>query len=1043
MKRLSLLLLLLLTPGVNAAKVALIPTVPELAPVADQTLAAMANDPGIEFIERASIEAALNERKLAASGLTAGNLADLGKTIHADLFAVIVGKLAKKEDGGTVPSGLIVYDTRNGFRLANIALPEKQEDCVKDVIGQLRKSLEVSSHPDKQILLSLAAVRDAGVPERFKYRQAFIAADLERRLGGIPSVTVLERDYLESVNLERKITGQMFKLAPSARLLRLEFAPGSSPEIVKLTLRVTDATDNELFRYEQDNCSAENTVEKMMTELAGYLKEPVPAVSGSAVSEAARFFEEFRFFNSRKEYRAARAKLNAAISLNPEHRDYREWQMLLNQAEVLAGNYKRMLAANQKNMDLAQEFKRDFPGTQHSLYINYNIFPLSGFRKGSTPQDFAGMAKWTEIFRPLYEEEFRRLGPPFDLRNGINSYTEWQNYNQYCWRMCVFELYYDCDAWAAAINKIALEHLKVSREFAEKHPEWCAPHSFDGRIFRLLMEVGHLVLYLREKSTLDSQAVGEKVLSGCDEYIVLAANHPLPQLRIEALQLKLMRETVKNKYTSTAFGSAMTEYCKQASAIDGKVFETIGVREIENFFGGDNDYRDIARKAKKEFHNPNFQSDTIDSLFAAVNAVADPDEKAAKVLELAPELLKYKEQAFVDVKARNFFFDLGAKLAKAAYLKQNEPSREALAALNEDVSISRIAAVSMLHEKKSKTSRVGIQNSLLDGNNLNLLLSQRTKEKEGMREAWALARLDVKTAEMQMLTPWTPAAEISADRNPERKPPFAIEDDLAVIAGNKTVYVMSLRENTINEIKDLPSPVVMGLAILNRRIYVFAGEEKSGRSGYASETILFSCDPDGGNRKLHISTSRDDKRDFLDSNTAFSVYNLIADRPRSRLLFNAVFSPNHGSGLLEYSLASNSSRFRLRGRKIDSPMTVVNGVIFCSFADADYYTYDLATDQPEMFFSVSDGKAKYCLDAKYHQPREIIYKPAFFSRAGQIWFGGENTVKLLTLPDVSQSPLIFMPPAATTTWHHLVFPHPDGKSAIAVDENNIYKVTPK
>ncbi len=1043
MKRLSLLLFLLLTPGVNAAKVALIPTVPELAPVADQALAAMANDPGIEFIERASIEAALNERKLAASGLTADNLADLGKTIHADLFAVIVGRLAKKEEDGPVPSGLIIYDTRNGFRLANIALPEKQEDCVKTVIGQLRKSLEVSSHPDKQILLSLAAVRDAGVPERFKYRQAFIAAELERRLGGIPNVTVLERDYLESVNQERKITGQMFKLAPSARLLRLEFAPGSSPEIVKLTLRVTDATDNELFRYEQDNCFAENTVEKMVTELAGYLKEPVPAVSGSAISEAARFFEEFRFFNSRKEYRAARAKLNAAISLNPEHRDYRLWQMVLNQAEVPAGNYKRMLATNQKNMDLALEFTRDFPNTQRALYISYYTFPLSGFRKGSTPQDFANMAQWAEIFRPLYEEELRRLGPPFNPRNGINSYVEWQNYNQYCWRMCTFELYYDCDAWAAAINKIALDHLKVSREFAEKHSELCAPRSFDGKVFRLLMEISRVIQGLREKTSFESQAIGEKVLSGCDEYIAQAAIHPLLQLRIEALQLKLMRETTKNKYSSTDFINAMNEYCKQASAIDGKIFETVGTIRIEEFFGRSKDYSDIARKIKKEFHNSNFQSDTIDSLFAAINAVADPDEKAAKVLELAPELLKYKEQAFVDVKARNFFFDLGAKLAHAAYSKQNEPSREALTALNEDVSIEKIAAVSMLHEKRNKTSRVGIQNALLDGNNLNLLLSQKTKEKKGIQESWALARLDISTAEMRMLTPWTPPSEITADRNAERRPPFAIEDDLIAIAGDKTVYVISLRGNSFSEIKDLPSTTVMGLAILNRRLYIFAGKEKSGRSDYAYETILFSCNPDGENRKLHLSTSRDDKKDLLELNTAFSVYNLIADRPRNRLLFNVVF---YDSGLWEYNLSSNSSRLRLhatRWQKIDPSVTVVNDIIFCSFGNSDYYTYDLISNHAEHFFSLSDGNAKYCLDAKYHQPRDIVYKPAFFSRAGQIWFGGENTVKLLTLPDVSQSPLIFMPPAATTTWHHMVFPHPDGKSAIAVDESNIYKITPK
>lgn len=1044
-------------------RVALIPAAPELVPVADQVLAAMANDVGVGFLERANIETVLKERKLSASGLTSSNLAELGKLIHADLFAVITAKMGKKEED-ILPSGLIIYDASNGFRLANIALPEKQEDCIGTVVEQMRKALEVKKHPEKQILMSLVTVRDAGVPERFKYQQAFIAADLERRLGGIPNVTLLERDYLENVNLERKLTEQMFKLAPSARLLRLEFIPGSSPEIVNLTLRVTDAANNELFRYEEKNCFTGNTAEKMAAALAGYLKEPLTPTMISAASEANRFFREFYFFRSHKEYGTARSKLNAAIALDPQFSEYRIWQMVLNQEEIPPGDYKRILETDMKNMDLAMELKPDFPDNRFRLYTRIDIFPRTNFHEGSTPQEFSDMALWAAAWRPLYEEEYcRRRKPDFDLSDGINSHAEWQTYNKYCLEMSRFELYYDCNVWADAVNKIALEHLKVGRELAVKHPEWFDPHSLDKSSFRLTMRIACLVRDLRDRSTLDSKAVGENILSGCNEYIAQSANHPLPQSRIDALQLKLMQKAVKNKYDSTGFASLVTEYCNQGAAVDGKVFEAVGIRDIVIFFGEKSDYGKLAVKVKKEFLNPNNQPDTMDTLFATVNAIADPGEKANKVLELAPEFLKYREQAFVDVKARDFFFKLGAELSYAAYSKQNELCRKALDVLNKDVSIDKIADVSIIQEKKDKNSRMGIQNVLLDGDILNLLLSQKTKGKEGMRESWAIARLDIKTAETQKLTPWTEPAEIPPYRNVERRPPFAIENDLVTIAGNKTVYVMSLKENTFHEIKDLPSPTVMGLAILNRRVYVFAGAEKPGSPRYphesvnAYESFLFSCDPDGGNRKLHLSTSRDDKRDSLESKAPFSIYTLIADCPRNRLIFNATC--RFGSGLWEYNLSSNSSHILLLGhefirfsntpeervftQEIDYPITVSNGVIFCSFWNADYYTYDLASDRAELVFSLSDGNAKYCLDSKYHQSKEIIYKPAFFSRAGQIWFGGDNTVKLLTLPDVAQSPLIFMPPTNNTNWHHMVLPHPDGKSAISIDENSIYKVTPR
>ena len=133
-----ILILLCSCMVVNAAKVALIPTAPELEPVADQVLAAMSNDSGVEFLERTDIETILKERNLTAAGLTGTNLIDLSKTIHADIFAVITAKSDKK---GAAISGLIVYDARNGFRLVNATLSE--QDAVKDIVERLRRAQEI------------------------------------------------------------------------------------------------------------------------------------------------------------------------------------------------------------------------------------------------------------------------------------------------------------------------------------------------------------------------------------------------------------------------------------------------------------------------------------------------------------------------------------------------------------------------------------------------------------------------------------------------------------------------------------------------------------------------------------------------------------------------------------------------------------------------------------------------------------------------------------------------------------------------------------
>ena len=1056
MKVIIILLSFALTLNLGAAKVALVPTAPELATLADQVLAAMSNESGAEFLERAEIETILKERKLSASGLVGSNLVELGKTLHADLFAIITARPGEKDDSPPRPSGLIVYDARNGFRLVNAALPEKLEDCVKVMTEKLRRALETQKHSDKAIFLSVAAIRDAGVPERFKYKAANLAVELERRLCGMDNVIVLERDYLGSVNQERELTGQMFKLAPSARLIRLEFSPGSSPEIVNLTMRVTDIADNELFRYENDNCfSSIDAIGKTVEALGKYLQLPLPLIPALVPSESIRYYSEFRFFYIRHHFRLARQKLDAAIVLDPNNVEFRLAHMALNQRMVSAKDYRQLLKICWKNLEHARELELEFPKYQGPLYTHPKCFPLPRFQIGATRQDFAEWAQWAEIFRPKYEKELRRLGPRFDLSDGINTWKEWQNYNQYCKLMVRFELYYDLDKWQKINLKRALEHLEKGRELSIKYPEQCAPKSFDTESFRYFAAICHLTSALKIQPTNFGRPAMEPAVLGSEEYIRRASEHPLLQYRIDALQLELLRQTIVHHYDPLSFEKDMQEYCNKAKNIDANLFNQIRVHELGDFLGfSHGPYYKIAKRIKGETLSTECNPNEVESLFHAIQSISDPTEKARKFIELSNDLLEYKKLAFsdadpsqrVNVNIRKLLFDLAFLFVKEAYLHNNQSCKDALDILNQQVDISRIAGTSEFVSNVPANESVTIQNALYRRGVVYLLFRRQINMNGGIKETWRIGQLDMTSGQIHPITNWTPEAESPMNRNRGRRPPFDLEGNTAVIAGNSAIYVITMNDRICREIKELPANTVMGVVLLQNRLYAFVGQANPERKDSPIyNTMLLSFAPDGSDRQLHISTGRDDRKNSLDSSSPFSVYNMIADRARNRLLFNAKFiTKTSMPGLWEYEIETNSSRGLIpagKNYRINSSMTGIDNTVFCSYNENDFYIFDMSANHANLFFSRSNKKARYCLADKF-PVKGIDTSPSFFCRANQIWFGGDKTVVMLTLPDIGCSPLIFMPPSGSD-WHYLLLPHPDNNSAIAITDKVIYRITPK
>lgn len=191
----------------------------------DILVAELSSDTNIELLERTEINKILTEHQLNENELTAGTMAKYFS--HTDIFAFVSEKR------------LVVFNAKNGFRLYD----GKAENTGKVM------SLAIQKMAIKEPLcLSIVAVRDVGVPRRLKPKIEETVELLEQRLMLYPEIQMLERARLGVVADERVISGKQFALASSARLLTLEFAPGSEVEIINVKILIHNLERKEIGR---------------------------------------------------------------------------------------------------------------------------------------------------------------------------------------------------------------------------------------------------------------------------------------------------------------------------------------------------------------------------------------------------------------------------------------------------------------------------------------------------------------------------------------------------------------------------------------------------------------------------------------------------------------------------------------------------------------------------------------------------------------------------------------------------------------------------
>jgi len=769
----------------------------------------------------------------------------------------------------------------------------------------------------------------------------------------------------------------------------------------------------------------------------------------SGKQEAEHYFAESQKLTRQGDYSSARKKLNAAMALHPKNYNYYKALLKLNKQEAeSSGNGRKMVTALAENLKIISEMKKDFPQSEKLISEYYCNWYISNFRKDLTLADMKKMQKLAAVYRPVFLKNIKGGYYKFNLKDGINSAREWRNYTNYNSFAGRFALYWDAPKWCQLNYESALKTLKLAEKYYSDKP--AATRRNINCVYWLF------AMFIEFRETLHGGVIGKKqeqavknMILKSSSYIEKAKNNPVTSAKLCAAILALLRKTIISKYNEAEFEKNVREYYRQVKKLklspgSRKNSDIMLVFFLEHgsplckilWRVQKEDLKTVVAPKKKKASVP--LADLANQIKKTSNLV----EKARKVVKLMPYIRQYEAQEITNPEVRDFFIRLRLLAQPDMFRKTDPVFSKMRKELNHGVVIKKLCDLDKLYGKITNGSGVSFAGACWYNNALYTLLLQtkRTLQKKPFRLnftcRWTVAKLDLKSGKSKLIVPWSRWEKKHVKLE---NISFTVNGKFAVSAYENVIIVFPFNGGRLKYIQDLPGDIVNTLTVMNKRIYAFTGLQHRSRAG---TTLLFSCELDGSDRKIHISSSRRNKQNDLDRAKPFVVYGMYADETRKRLIFNCA-SPNRSgkvAGLWEFYPESGKSACLCNSqRPIDQAMIRAGNMIFFSFWRENFFSYDLKNSKVKLFFSIVDKRAQHYMKVKFRAAQGIFYYPPFFARQNQIWFGGDNNIRMIRLPDYAKSPQIITSFAKNIK----CFPHPDGKSAIFINKRNVSVITPK
>ena len=988
-------------------KIALIGDSKKTNQVADLVLAKMADNDNLEFLERSAIEKVLKEHKLQGSGLSNKQIPVIANILHANIFAVLSSAQVNKK---TIPSSLRVFDARNGFCLIDTALPADIEKCTDFISSKLQNL----PNPKSLKFVSILAVRNAGAPIKYKRQMAHIAIEVERRLIAMPDVAVLERSELGLVNKERKITKRSFKLASSSYLLDFEFAPTSSVDKVDLRIYILNSSGKELASFNFPDC-LKNPPQKIIKALAKYLKTSPSTQIVDNKEEAKRFFEEYKYDVKISRYDTAERKLQSAIVLAPYTPDYLRELITFIQKKARYSlswrtdeeHFLTLLNSLKHSAKICDEIKKQFPTYNKTLYLQLSPSVIHGMKK-LTDKQKTDAEEFLKGFRYKYFSESRKYSYYFDLSDGINSSKELQQYSRYMTRTCRLSFYLDFNYYVSYLYQAALEELINTKKALRKNPDLV--HTVVDPPYFFVAFSGYY--YPSYYNALEEQVKYSR------ELIKLAKSHPSKKIKSCGHLLDLFRKTIRNNY-------------------DPKKFK----HDFKKYLSGDYpNYQKLLEGGFERFHKELYRIMRHEKLVSQSRQGKDVSEKmlvyrlryAKTASELARLIVKNDKLVLklrkkcVEEKKREYFFSFAKKLSNGLKGNNAKICQKALNILNYPLVVTRLKQVSDFGISARMSGYAWILNARERNGKLYLLMA-------GYKSI-AIFCFDPLKNSLLMICKIDKVLNIYDSLYKDLLPFYVGKKNFLVSTKNQIIVIS--RDGTSHSfIKGIPGELVRTMVVLNGRIFAFSGRVDNPSMPTAKETILFSCLPNGSDRKVHISTLRRKKQNIFDKQKAFDVSDLFTDEKQQRIIFVCAGAIG---GLWEFDPATKKYKKYIKfanslfawGMKDKNKLYIVSDF-------HNYYIFDLNTKQANFVFSPYGSIKKLKIKPQFYK-KMFWARPPFLVQNKRIWFNGVMTISFFLNKQIDIQYIYDLQHSRRIP----VLPHPDGRSVLIATKNSIFKITP-
>lgn len=1014
-------------------KIALIGDSKEAENVADTVMAGLSREENIFILERQEIDKILKEYKLQKGGLTSSEVVLLAKFIHVDFFVLI----SSVKDKTVVPSGVLVFDAKTGARLLDKAIPEKIQSATAFVLEEIKTVLKNAEDKSSGKLISVLSVRNAGVPDRYNYTLANIAAESERSLSSARGVAVLERSKLALVNSERNLTSELYKLSPSAYLLDFEASPGASSDNVNLKVYVLDTAGKELAKFSFEDCMKDQaaTSRELLAKLSEFLSVSAPPEISSSKAEAARFFKEYKYSELSGDWETAERKIEAAVALNPNSPDYRHERAHFiarksaNYPKIISfeKRFSNMISSGRKMIDICKSIQEQFPDYKGDLYYSPNFFSnlmkSLDTEKNLTVEQKRDAREFADIWRPLRCEEMRKQDYwKFDLTDGINSIEELNRYKHFLESSNQPYFYMDTAKYVTAHFENMKEIFKYGADFARKNPDVIKRLSYFDQNLRFILD--DIIIFGQDK-VLYSLFI-EK-LKTSQELIDMAKTHPVPAVKVYGCTIELIRNTVLNNYDKKLFEKNLDEMINTIAQMEDFKYSidiyksTITPFPLMFFFMSSHPElfkayaRGNIRLCRRYERIPD-----IAILKNSISRTAKDKIIAEDIEYIEPEIIAWLKPPNGDGRNTTCISDIKKYFT---YLK-NEFKR---ADPDCEKALKILSRSNELTVEKFKFPADLIVSSAMYDNKVYFL----------SRRDWKIYEFDPSDDSCKPLACISP---VDAPSTGIKTPiVMGMHDRYILLGGTEAIHVVERDSWTEYIIKDLPVNRVNAMTVMNGRIYAFVGRDGPGGLEDARETVLFSCLPDGTDRQIHISTMRTEKSTSFDAQKPFRVDSLFSDLEKKRLLFTCgrpvaglwEFNPETGGSKKLIDFQSSSGSWAMQ---IGSMLYIASGSHWNL-----YYTFDMATDKERFVFFRGEASALKYIGIKPVAMSNIWVAPPFFTRNDQIWFSSSDVV----YADLSAIDAYVTVDGISGLTHYTpVFPHPDGVSVLVVAPSAIYKVTP-